>query len=52
MPAAAKKAARVSRKRALNLPRAPLPRQAGGRHDDKSKRPVRKQKYRTPPADD
>ena len=38
-------------KRALRLPRAPLPRQTGGRHDDKTKRPLRKQKYRTPPDD-
>ena len=39
-------------KRALRLPRAPLPRQTGGRHDDKTRRPLRKQKYRTPPGDE
>ncbi len=43
---------RPSRKRALKLPRAPLPRQTGGRHEDKTKRPLRKQKHRTPPAGD
>ena len=48
----AAKKARVSRKRALNLPRAPLPRQTGGRHEDKTKRPLRKRKYRTPPPDE
>jgi hypothetical protein len=35
------------------LPRAPLPRQTGGRHEDKTRRPLRKQKHRrTPGADD
>ncbi len=34
------------------LPRAPLPRQTGGRHEDKTKRPSRKQKHRPPPAAD
>lgn len=34
------------------LPRAPLPRQTGGRHEDKTKRPLRKQKHRPPPAND
>lgn len=34
------------------LPRAPLPRQTGGRHEDKTKRPLRKQKHRPPPAAD
>ena len=47
----AAKKPRAARKRALNLPRVPLPRQTGGRHDDKTKRPVRRQKYRTPPND-
>ncbi len=42
-PAATKKPA---------LPRAPLPRQTGGLHEDKTKRPVRKQKHRRPPATD
>jgi hypothetical protein len=31
------------------LPRAPLPRQTGGIHEDKSKRPFRKEKHRKPP---
>ncbi len=34
------------------LPRAPLPRQTGGLHEDKTKRPVRKQKHRRPPSSD
>jgi hypothetical protein len=34
------------------LPRVPLPRQTGGRHEDKTKRPLRKQKHRAPPASD
>jgi hypothetical protein len=34
------------------LPRAPLPRQTGGLHEDKTKRPVRKQKHRRPPSND
>lgn len=28
------------------LPRAPLPKQTGGAHEDKSKRPFRKHKHR------
>lgn len=28
------------------LPRAPLPKQTGGVHEDKSKRPFRKQKHK------
>jgi hypothetical protein len=28
------------------LPRAPLPKQTGGVHEDKTKRPWRRQKYR------
>ena len=28
------------------LPRAPLPRQRGGAHEDKTKRPLRRRKYR------
>ena len=35
-----------------DCPRAPLPRQTGGVHEDKSKRPFRKQKHRKPPADE
>jgi len=30
------------------LPRAPLPRQTGGAHEDKTRRPLRKQKHRKP----
>lgn len=29
-----------------NLPRAPLPKQTGGAHEDKSKRPFRKDKHK------
>ncbi|HYE85139.1 MAG TPA: hypothetical protein VEA16_02200 [Vicinamibacterales bacterium] len=29
-----------------SLPRAPLPKQTGGAHEDKSKRPFRKEKHR------
>jgi hypothetical protein len=39
-------------RRKPRLPRAPLPRQTGGAHEDKSKRPIRKQKYRRPPSVD
>jgi len=46
----------VNRKRASRakpkLPRAPLPRQTGGVHPDKTKQPFRKQKHRKAPADD
>jgi hypothetical protein len=34
------------------LPRAPLPRQTGGAHEDKSKRPARKQKHKPKWRDD
>jgi hypothetical protein len=34
------------------LPRVPLPRQTGGRHEDKTKRPFRKLKHRKAPVDD
>ena len=34
------------------LPRAPLPRQAGGLHEDKTKRLPRKLKHRRPPSAD
>jgi hypothetical protein len=46
---------RPSRRRAKKpaLPRVPLPRQTGGLHEDKTKRPLRKQKHkRRPGADD
>jgi hypothetical protein len=33
-------------KKKPKLPRAPLPKQRGGAHEDKTKRPPRKQKYR------
>jgi hypothetical protein len=32
-------------------PRVPLPRQVGGAHEDKSKRPFRKEKHRKRPLD-
>jgi hypothetical protein len=40
--------ARATRKpaRKPKLPRAPLPKQTGGVHEDKSKRPYRKQKHK------
>jgi hypothetical protein len=41
---------RVVRNRARRLPRVPLPRQTGGAHEDKTKRPLRKQKHRKPPV--
>jgi hypothetical protein len=34
------------------LPRAPLPRQTGGAHEDRTRRPVRKAKYRVRPDPD
>ena len=34
------------RARKPKLPRAPLPQQTGGAHEDKSKRPFRKEKHR------
>ena len=33
-------------KRKPKLPRAPLPRQTGGVHEDKTKRPFRKEKHK------
>lgn len=39
-------------RRKPKLPRVPLPRQTGGRHEDKTKRPLRKQKHRPPPTAD
>jgi hypothetical protein len=46
--------ARTSTRRRLRppLPRAPLPRQTGGRHEDKTKRPIRKRKHRKPPGEE
>ena len=37
---------RRARRRAGSLPRVPLPRQVGGAHEDKTRRPPRKQKHR------
>jgi len=37
---------RAGRKKKPALPRAPLPKQTGGAHEDKSKRPFRKEKHR------
>jgi hypothetical protein len=39
-------------RRKRRLPRAPLPRQVERAHEDKTKRPVRKQKHRKPSSDD
>ena len=39
-------AAKQRRLKKPRLPRAPLPRQTGGAHEGKTKRPVRKQKHR------
>ncbi|HSK09390.1 MAG TPA: hypothetical protein VK911_07430 [Vicinamibacterales bacterium] len=36
----------AKRPRKPKLPRAPLPRQVGGVHEDKSKRPPRKRKHK------
>jgi hypothetical protein len=47
MPSKARRAAKKPR-----LPRAPLPRKTGGAHEDKKRRPFRKQKYRKPPSAD
>ncbi|HTI36291.1 MAG TPA: hypothetical protein VL484_01925 [Vicinamibacterales bacterium] len=33
-------------RRGFSLPRVPLPRQIGGQHEDKTRRPFRKQKHR------
>lgn len=45
--------AKAKRRRAKRrLPRAPLPRQTGGVHEDRLKRPFRKQKHRKPPSDE
>ena len=33
-------------RRKPKLPRAPLPKQTGGAHEDKSKRPFRKEKHK------
>ena len=37
---------RQLRRKKPKLPRAPLPRQTGGVHEDKSRRPFRKEKHR------
>jgi hypothetical protein len=34
------------------LPRAPLPKQTGGAHEDKSKRPFRKDKHKKRPMEE
>jgi hypothetical protein len=41
-----------TKKKRPALPRVPLPRQTGGAHDDKRRRPARKQKHRKPVADE
>jgi hypothetical protein len=40
-------ASRRKPKKPRALPRVPLPRQTGGAHEDKTRRPLRKQKHRT-----
>jgi len=37
---------RVSRKTKPRRPRAPLPRQTGGAHEDKTRRPYRQRKHK------
>jgi len=37
---------RAKKRAAPKLPRAPLPRQVGGPHEDKRKRPARKRKHK------
>jgi hypothetical protein len=46
--------ARKRQRRSLKpkLPRAPLPKQTGGAHEDKTKRPFRKQKHKAKWPDD
>jgi hypothetical protein len=39
-------ARRRPKKRAPALPRAPLPRQTGGAHEDKTRRPFRRRKHK------
>ena len=38
--------ARRTKPKTLRLPRAPLPRQTGGVHEDKTKRPFRRRKHK------
>ena len=39
-------ARKANAKRKPRLPRAPLPKQTGGAHEDKSRRPLRKEKHK------
>jgi len=43
---------RPGRRKKPALPRAPLPKQTGGAHEDKSKRPFRKEKHKKKWAED
>ncbi len=45
-------AKRAKRSRKPKLPRAPLPKQTGGAHEDKSKRLFRKEKHKKKVEDD
>lgn len=44
--------ARPKKPKALALPRAPLPKQTGGVHEDKTKRPWRRRKHKTKVAEE
>jgi len=39
----------AKRQKSRRLPRAPLPRQTGGAHEDKTKRPWRRRKHKKSP---
>ena len=43
---------RAARRKKPALPRAPLPKQTGGAHEDKTKRPFRKEKHKKKWAED
>ena len=45
-------AARARKRTKPRLPRAPLPRQTGGVHEDKTRRPLRKQKHKKRPGEE
>lgn len=47
-----KAAARPTGAKRLALPRVPLPRQTEQTHEDKTRRPSRKAKYKRPPSDE
>jgi hypothetical protein len=43
---------RKTTKPVRRLPRAPLPKQVGGAHEDKTRRPWRERKHKGKPAED